>query len=88
MTIADLKKEIELIKQRNQRVEANKAWETSLSRKVAIAGVTYIAIALFLLMTNFDKPWEGAIVPAIGFLLANMTIPFFKDLWLKFIYKK
>ncbi len=88
VTIQDLEEEINRIKDRNKRVEADKGWETSLSRKVVIAGVTYIAIALFLLITNFDKPWESAIVAAVGFLLANMTIPFFKDLWLKYIYKR
>lgn len=83
-----LEKEIEQIKKRNKRVEADKAWEVSWERKIVIAGVTYIAIALFLYVTNFEKPWESAIVPAVGFLLANMTIPFFKNLWLKYIYKK
>lgn len=87
-TIADLENKINKIKERNQKVEADKAWEVSWSRKVAIAGVTYVAIALFLLVANFEKPWESAIVPTVGFLLANMTIPFFKNLWLKYIYKK
>lgn len=88
MTIQGLEAEIQKIKDRNNRVEADKAWETSWSRKVVIAGVTYFAIALFLLINNFEKPWESAIVPAVGFLLANMSIPFFKNLWLKYIYKK
>lgn len=87
-SIQDLEKEIQKIKERNQRVEADKAWEISWSRKVVIAGVTYLAIVLFLLITNFEKPWQSAIVPTVGFLLANMSIPFFKKLWMKYIYKK
>ncbi len=87
-TLVDLEKEIDLIKQRNKRVEGEKAWETSWSRKVVIAGVTYIAIALFFYITNVQNPWEGAIVPTVGFLLANMSVPFFKNLWLKYVYKK
>ncbi len=87
-TIQALEKEIQKIKERNQKVEADKAWEISWSRKIVIAGVTYLAIALFLLITNFEKPWESAIIPTVGFLLANMSIPFFKNLWLKYIYKK
>lgn len=87
-TIQDLENEIQKIKERNIRVEAEKAWEVSWSRKVVIAGVTYIAIALFLLVTNFEKPWESAIIPTIGFLLANMSIPFFKNLWMKYIYRR
>ncbi len=87
-TIQDLENEIQKIKERNIRVEADKAWELSWARKLVIAGVTYIAIALFLLATNFEHPWEGAIIPTVGFLLANMSIPFFKNLWMKYIYKR
>ncbi len=87
-TIADLESEITKIKERNRRVELDKAWETSWSRKIVISGVSYITIALFLYVTGFDRPWEGAIVPTIGFLLANMSIPFFKTLWLKYIDQK
>jgi len=36
-----LKIEIEKIKGRNRRVEADKAWETSLTRKILIAVLTY-----------------------------------------------
>lgn len=88
MNIQELENEIQKIKERNTRVEIDKAWEISWTRKVVIAGVTYIAIALFLYMTGFVSPWEGAIVPTVGFLLANMTIPFFKNLWMRYIYRK
>jgi len=87
-TLIDLEKEIEQIKQRNKKVEADKAWEISWTRKLVILGVTYISVSLFLWVTNFDRPWEGAIVPTAAFLLANMTIPFFKNLWLEYIYNR
>lgn len=86
-TIQDLELEINKINERNKRVEVDKAWEISLTRKIVIAGITYIAIGLFLLIMNFDKPWEAAIVPTAGFLLANMTVPFFKSLWVKYVHK-
>ncbi len=88
VTIADLEKEIELIKQRNKKVEADKAWETSWSRKVVIAGVTYVGISFFLWGTNFIEPFKAAIVPSIAFVLSTLSIPFFKNIWLKFIYKQ
>lgn len=87
-TISDLEKEIALIKQRNKRVEADKAWETSWSRKLVIAGVTYIGISFFLWGTNFIRPFEAAIIPTIAFVLSTLSIPFFKNLWLKYIFKK
>lgn len=87
-TLASLEEEIQKIKERNKKVEADKAWETSWSRKIVIAFVTYIAISLFLFLTGFENPLMGAIIPTVGFLLANMSIPFFKNLWLKYIYNK
>jgi hypothetical protein len=38
---------IEEIKKRNERVELDKAWETSWARKFLIAVLTYFVIVLF-----------------------------------------
>ena len=40
--IEELKKEIVQIKERNKRVETNKAWETSWVRRICIMILTYI----------------------------------------------
>lgn len=45
-SIEELEKEIPQIKERNKRVEADKAWETSTSRKIIIAIATYIVITI------------------------------------------
>ena len=42
MELKDLENEIENIKQRNKRVELDKKWETSLTRKLCICILTYI----------------------------------------------
>jgi hypothetical protein len=55
----DIESEIQKIKERNARVEADKAWETSKTRRLAIAVFTYI-VAVFLLSTltmPFLKEW-------------------------------
>lgn len=87
-TIADLEKEIELIKLRNKRVELEKVWETSWSRKVLVATFTYLVIAIFFLFAGVLNPFVNAIVPALAFILSTSSLPFFKNLWLKYIYKK
>lgn len=79
--IQQLKNEIELIKQRNARVEADKAWETSLFRKILVAVLTYIVIVLFFTVAKLSKPFINAIVPTVGFILSTLSIPFFKKLW-------
>jgi hypothetical protein len=87
-TIDLLKKEIAEIKLRNNNVEADKAWETSITRRLLLIIFTYLAISLYLQAIEVDRPWLNAIVPAVGFLLSTLTLSFFKKLWLKCCYKK
>jgi len=79
--IDQLEKEIEAIKERNKKVEIDKAWEGSFTRKVLIVAFTYIIIGTYLMAINVDRPWINAIVPAIGFTLSTLTMPFFKNIW-------
>lgn len=85
--MATLEERIEQIERRNKKVELDKAWETSLTRKILIAVFTYLAIALyFKFVLNID-PWINAIVPTAGFLLSTLTLPFLRRLWEKYIAK-
>ena len=80
-SIKELEREIREIKKRNDRVEADKAWETSKTRKSIIALFTYLSIALYLQSIDLPSPWLNAIVPTIGFLLSTLTFPYFKRIW-------
>lgn len=84
----NINSEIENIKTRNKNVEADKAWETSKTRKIIIACITYIVIVIFLYTLNNSSPWLNAIIPTLGFLLSTLTLPFFKKMWINRIYKK
>lgn len=83
LTTEQLQKEIDEIKTRNRRVEADKAWETSWSRKLLILVLTYIVVVIFFTVSNLPNPFVNAIVPTIGFFLSTLTVPFFKNWWLK-----
>lgn len=87
-TITDLEKEIEAIKQRNKRVETEKTWETSWTRRIVVVILTYLVISLFFLFAGVSHPFTGAIVPALAFVLSTASVPIFKNLWLKYINKK
>jgi hypothetical protein len=87
-TLSSLEKRLVAIEQRNRRVEIDKAWEGSTFRKILIAAFTYIAIGLYLKFVIGIDPLLNAIVPATGFLLSTLTLPYFKNLWTKHIYKK
>jgi hypothetical protein len=86
-TIQELETEIKLIKERNLKVEADKAWETSLARKIIIAFLTYFVIVIFFYFAGLPKPWINSLVPALGFVLSTLSIPFFKKVWLKYLYR-
>lgn len=83
-----MKKEIKQIKERNKRVEADKAWETSKTRRMIIASMTYVVVVIFLWSIDAPNPLLNAIIPTIGFILSTLTLSFFKKLWLKHIHKK
>ena len=87
-SIKQMEKELKTIKERNKRVEADKAWETSYTRRILIFIFTYLAIGLYLQAIGIPQPWLNAIVPAVGFMLSTSTLPFFKKLWLKHAYRK
>lgn len=82
-SLNSLSKRIKKIESRNKAVEADKAWETSWTRKLLLLSFTYISIGLYLNAINILNPWLNAIVPAIGFLLSTLTLPFFKKFWLR-----
>jgi hypothetical protein len=88
LKIEDLEKEIIMIKDRNIRVESDKAWETSWTRRLLLMIFTYLAISLYMKAISLPNPWFNAIVPSIGFLLSTLTLPSFKKLWKKYIYSR
>jgi len=67
--------------QRNQLVEADKAWETSLSRKVLISTLTYLFTALIFWLISIPYPFANALVPLTGYAVSTLTIPWGKRLW-------
>jgi len=81
-TIEELQKEIEIIKERNRRVELDKAWETSWARKAIILVLTYLVIVVFFIFARLPQPWLNAVVPAMAFVLSTLTVPLFKKWWL------
>jgi hypothetical protein len=86
--MSDVEKRLNAIEQRNKKVELDKAWETSLSRKIIIAVLTYVTIVLFFFVAQLPKPFINSIVPTTGFVLSTLSLPFFKKLWIRYGAKK
>ncbi len=87
MNIEEIEKEINSIKDRNRKVEADKAWETSSFRKIIIAILTYVVVVLFFLTAGLPHPFASALVPTTAFVLSTLSLPFFKKLWLQYMHK-
>ena len=80
----DLEKEIEKIKERNKRVEKDKAWETSTLRKVSIAVLTYLVVITYsYLIKNVSNIFLSSLVPVIGFLLSTLSLKAIRNIWEK-----
>ena len=89
MEIEELKQEIDLIKERNKRVEADKAWETSGARIFFIVAVTYVITSVVFYFIGVKNFMLNALIPTIGFYLSTQSLPFVKKAWInKFIKKQ
>ncbi len=77
-----LEERVEKIEERNVRVESDKAWETSWTRRALLAFFTYLAIGIYLWAIDIPRPWLNSIVPSVGFMISTLTMPWFKRKWI------
>jgi hypothetical protein len=84
MEIKELEKEIENIKIRNKKVESDKAWEKSLTRRISICILTYIIVLLYsYFINNKSNIFINSAVPVIGFFLSTLSLDLIKKIWTK-----
>jgi hypothetical protein len=81
--MGNLEERIQNIEERNKGVELDKAWETSLPRRIILAAFSYLVVAIFFIIIGVPDPWLNAIVPALAFMIQQLSMPYFKKLWLK-----
>jgi hypothetical protein len=78
----DVEKEINEIKERNSRVELDKAWETSLLRRGFIAAITYIVALTWLVLIDETNVGLKAVVPVAGYLISTFSLPWLRGIWI------
>lgn len=84
MNNKDLENEIAKIKERNKRVELDKAWETSWTRKICICILTYIVVVIYSYLINKNNNiWLSSLVPVIGFTLSTVSLNLVRTVWEK-----
>lgn len=79
----DLEARVRAIEKRNLNVETDKAWETSWTRRISVAVLTYAVVAAYLTVIGNDKPLVDALVPPTGFLLSTLVMKQIRQLWQK-----
>ena len=80
----ELENEIIKIKERNKKVELDKAWETSFTRKLCICILTYIVVVIYShLINKVSNIWLSSLVPVIGFTLSTFSLKIVRNMWEK-----
>ena len=78
----NLDSRIEKIEKRNIRVEKDKAWETSWTRKICIMILTYIVVLIYsYIVRNYDNVFLSSLVPVIGYTLSTLSLRLVRNIW-------
>ncbi len=75
--------DIAAILERNKRVEMDKAWEISLTRRAFIALLTYATTAILLWLNGLSNPLLQALIPAVAYLVSTLSLPWLKKRWIE-----
>ena len=68
--------------ERNKRVEAEKAWERSFTRRTFLAILTYGTAALLLWLLNEPRFLLLSCIPAISYVFSKLTLPWIRKWWI------
>ncbi len=81
--------EIKKIQERNKKVETDKRWETSWTRRICIAVLTYFVVILYsFLISRTTNIFLSSVVPVIGFLLSTLSLKLVRKIWENQHHKK
>lgn len=78
----DLEKRVAVIEARNRKVEFDKAWEVSWTRRIFIMIITYATIGVYLRFVVHISPWVNGLVPVIAYIISTVTIARLKKWWI------
>ena len=84
-----LEKRVEEIEKRNKRVELDKKWETSWTRKLCILLLTYIVVIIYsYFISKYNNILFSSLIPVIGFFLSTLSLQLMRKFWEKNINKE
>ena len=78
----NIENEIKKIKERNKKVELDKKWETSYTRKICICILTYIVVVIYTyFIRKTNNVFLSSLVPVIGFFVSTLSLKFIRKIW-------
>ncbi len=77
----NLESRLSAIESRNARVENDKAWETSLTRKISILLMTYVILWVYMNLLGVENWYLHALVPTCGYFLSTLALPVIRNMW-------
>ena len=80
----NLENRITNIEKRNKRVELDKKWETSFTRRICIMVLTYIIVVLYSFLIRYNNNLLlSSLVPVIGYILSTLSLKLIRKIWEK-----
>ena len=84
MEVRELEERVIEITERTKRVELDKKWETSKTRKICIAVLTYIVVIIYTsIISKTSNVFLSSLVPVMGFLLSTLSLNMIRKIWEK-----
>jgi len=83
MNQKEIIQELDNIKKRNKKVELEKAWETSLERKISVALITYIIVVIIMYFLDFENIFINALIPTIWYILSTIGVNPMKNIYIR-----
>ena len=82
----NIEERIKKIEDRNKRVELDKKWETSWTRRICIMILTYIVVIIYsYVISKYTNIFLSSLVPVIGFTLSTLSLKLVRKIWEKSI---
>lgn len=82
--MSDFEERLARIEARNAKVSTDKAWETSLTRRLSIIAVTYACASIIFVFVMPSPEWYlAALVPVMGYTLSTLGLPKVRKIWEK-----
>ena len=82
----NIEERIKKIEDRNKRVELDKKWEISWTRRICIMIITYIVVIIYsYVISKYTNIFLSSLVPVIGFTLSTLSLKLVRKIWGKLI---